>query len=83
MARAGDQGLRVVLTDAFGLRQSFSGGGVAFTTAALPKARTVTELGVGIRYRATETMEVTARYDLQLRKGLRDQTATVRLAWAF
>lgn len=61
----------------------FSGGGVAFTTAALPKARTVTELGVGIRYRATETMEVTARYDLQLRKGLRDQTATVRLAWAF
>ncbi|MGQ2924353.1 MAG: autotransporter domain-containing protein [Hydrogenophaga sp.] len=61
----------------------FTGGGVAFTTEGLPKARTVAELGVGVRYRATEGMELTARYDVRLRKGLRDQTATVRLAWAF
>ncbi len=61
----------------------FSGGGVAFTTDGLPHARSVAELGVGVRYRPIEGMEVTARYDLRLRKGLRDQTATVRLGWAF
>lgn len=61
----------------------FTGGGVAFTTDALPHSRAVAELGVGLRYRASETMEVTARYDVRLRKGLRDQSATVRLGWAF
>ncbi len=61
----------------------FSGGGVAFTTQALPQSRALAELGVGVRYRASESMEVTARYDVRLRKGLRDQTATVRLGWAF
>lgn len=61
----------------------FSGGGVAFTTPALPQSRALAELGVGVRYRASESMEVTARYDVRLRKGLRDQTATVRLGWAF
>lgn len=61
----------------------FTGGGVAFTTDGLPKSRTLADLGVGVRYRATESMELTARYDVRLRKGLRDQTATVRLGWAF
>ncbi|WP_439518048.1 autotransporter domain-containing protein [Hydrogenophaga sp.] len=61
----------------------FTGGGVAFTTEGLPHARAVAELGVGIRYRATESMDVTARYDVRLRKGLRDQSATVRLGWVF
>jgi len=61
----------------------FSGGGVAFTTEGLPASRAVVELGAGIRYRRSESMEVTARYDLSLRTGLRDQTASVRLGWAF
>jgi outer membrane autotransporter protein len=61
----------------------FSGGGAAFTTPDLPRARTVAELGVGLRYRPSEAMEVTARYDIALRKGLRDQTASVRLGWVF
>jgi outer membrane autotransporter protein len=61
----------------------FTGGGVAFTTQGLPRSRVVTELGVGVRYRPREDMEVTARYDLRLRQGLRDQTASVRLGWAF
>ena len=41
------------------------------------------ELGVGLRYRPTEGMEVVARYDLALRKGLRDQSASVRVGWSF
>ena len=61
----------------------FSGGGVAFVTEGLPRSRTLADLGVGVRYRATESMELTARYDVRLRKGLRDQVATVRLGWAF
>ena len=61
----------------------FSGGGAAFTTPGLPRARTVAELGVGLLYRPSEAMEVTARYDIALRKGLRDQTASVRLGWVF
>lgn len=61
----------------------FTGGGVAFTTEGLPQSRVVAELGVGMRYRPRENMEFTARYDLRLRKGLRDQTASVRLGWAF
>ncbi|MDR7148540.1 outer membrane autotransporter protein [Hydrogenophaga palleronii] len=61
----------------------FTGGGVAFTTEGLPPSRTLGELGVGIRYQASDSMELVARYDLRLRKGLRDQTASVRLDWAF
>ena len=61
----------------------FTGGGAAFTTPGLPRARTVAELGVGMRYKPSEAMEVTARYDIALRKGLRDQTASVRLGWVF
>jgi outer membrane autotransporter protein len=61
----------------------FTGGGAAFTTVGLPHSKTVAELGVGLRYRPTEGMEVIARYDLALRKGLRDQRATVRLGWSF
>lgn len=33
----------------------------SFTTLGLPMARTVAELGVGLRYRLSEAMEVTAR----------------------
>lgn len=61
----------------------FSGGGVAFTTEGLPASRTLTELGMGLLYRASDNLDVVAQYDLRLRKGLRDQTATVRLNWAF
>jgi outer membrane autotransporter protein len=61
----------------------FTGGGLAFTTEGLPHSRVVGEIGVGLRYRASETMDVTARYDVRLRKGLRDQSATVRVGWAF
>ncbi len=61
----------------------FTGGGVAFITEGLPQARAIAEFGVGMRYRLRENMELVARYDLQLRQGLRDQTASVRLGWAF
>lgn len=61
----------------------FTGGGVAFTTEGLPPSRTVAELGVGIRHQTSDSMELLARYDLRLRKGLRDQTASLRLNWAF
>ncbi|MGE0349610.1 autotransporter outer membrane beta-barrel domain-containing protein [Hydrogenophaga sp.] len=61
----------------------FTGGGVAFTTEGLPRSRMVAEFGLGLRHRPSERMEISARYDLRLRKGLRDQTASVRLAWMF
>jgi outer membrane autotransporter protein len=61
----------------------FTGGGVAFTTEGLPQSRTLADLGLGIRHQASDSMELVARYDLRLRKGLRDQTASVRVNWAF
>ncbi len=61
----------------------FTGGGVAFTTEGLPASRALAELGMGLLYRASDNLDVVAQYDLRLRKGLRDQTATVRLNWAF
>lgn len=61
----------------------FTGGGSAFTTDGLPKSRALAELGMGLRWRPTENIEVLARYALRLRKGLNDQSASVRLGWAF
>lgn len=61
----------------------FTGGGVAFTTEGLPASRALVELGLGILYKANDNLDVVAQYDLRLREGLRDQTASVRLNWAF
>jgi outer membrane autotransporter protein len=61
----------------------FTGGGVAFTTEGLPASRTLGELGAGIQYKASDNLDLVARYDLRVRRGLRDQTASVRLSWAF
>src|SRR5690606_35012349 len=61
----------------------FTGGGVAFATEGLPQSKTLAELGIGISHQASDSMELVARYDLRLRKGLRDQTASVRLNRAF
>ncbi|WP_332751771.1 autotransporter family protein [Hydrogenophaga sp.] len=61
----------------------FTGGGVAFTTEGLPASRALAELGMGVLYKANDNLDVVAQYDLRLRKGLRDQTASVRLNWAF
>lgn len=61
----------------------FTGGGNSFTTDGLPRARALAELGVGLRWRPAENMELVARYELRLRKGLNDQSASVRLGWAF
>lgn len=66
-----------------GLTTRFTGGGVSFTTDGLPRSRAVVELGLGMRFRPAENMELIARYELRLRKGLNDQSATVRLGWAF
>lgn len=61
----------------------FTGGGVAFTTEGLPASRALAELGMGVLYKASDNLDVVAQYDLRLRKGLSDQTASVRLNWAF
>jgi hypothetical protein len=66
-----------------GVTTRFTGGGVSFTTDGLPRSRAVVELGLGMRFRPAENMELIARYELRLRKGLNDQSATVRLGWAF
>jgi outer membrane autotransporter protein len=66
-----------------GVTARFVGGGLPLVTPGLERSRSMAELGLGVRFRAGEGMELTARYDLQLRSGLRDQSASVRLAWAF
>ena len=56
----------------------FTGGGDAFTTLGTPKARVLGELGLGLRLQTGSSTALAIRYDLDVRRGLRDQTASVR-----
>jgi len=39
--------------------------------------------GLGLTVNATETTEIAARYDLEGRSDFIDQTASVKVRWAF
>lgn len=61
----------------------FAGGGPAFAIEGVSRAREVAELGVGMSYRPSEAMELNARYELLMRRGVQEQRASVRFSWLF
>lgn len=63
---------------------SFAGApGAAFTLTGIEAGRVVTRLGVGYVVELDSGIDLTARYDAEHRSGLNNQTASVKVRWAF
>jgi len=56
---------------------------VAFATKGIDSSPWVLRGGAGMVYRADERTEVTARYDVEGREDFTNQTASVKVRWAF
>ena len=64
------------------VQAAFSGGGAKFTTTGLDVAPWSVRAGVGL-VSSTKTMELTARYDVELRESANNQTLSVKLRMPF
>jgi len=62
---------------------SYVGGGAAFHTQGMDVSPWLGRAGLGLAVNATETTEITARYDLEARSDFTDQTASVKVRWMF
>ena len=58
---------------------AYVGGGGQFLTPGLKPARELARAGFGAVMNASNAMEITARYDIELRDGFRNQTVSARL----
>jgi outer membrane autotransporter protein len=65
------------------LTTSFAGGGGAFTTDGIKPSSTVLRGGLGMVLNSSDTMEFTARYDLETRSGYTGQTVSVKFRMPF
>jgi autotransporter family porin len=72
-----------VLNGRNSIASSYVGGGAAFTTKGLDASPWLARGGVGLAMNATESTEITARYDVEAREDYIDQTASVKVRWAF
>lgn len=63
---------------------TFAGNpGAAFTLSGIEAGRVVSRAGLGYVYQVKNGVDLTARYDLEHRTGLNNQTASVKARWAF
>jgi len=62
---------------------SYVGGGAAFHTPGMDVSPWLGRAGVGLTVNATETTEISARYDAEARSDFIDQTASVKVRWLF
>ena len=62
---------------------SYVGGGAAFRTQGMDASPWLGRAGLGLTINATETIEITAKYDLEARSDFLDQTASAKVRWAF
>jgi uncharacterized protein with beta-barrel porin domain len=63
---------------------SFAGApGVAFTTQGLDPSPWLGRGGFGLIGKITDTLEVTGRYDFEVREDFNNQTVSVKMRWAF
>ncbi len=62
---------------------SYVGGGTAFSTQGMDVSPWLGRAGVGLTINASERTEISARYDLEGRSDFLDQTASVKVRWAF
>ncbi len=62
---------------------AYVGGGSVFTTEGIEPSSWTLRAGIGIAMKIWETIELTARYDLESRERYLNQSASVNLRWPF
>lgn len=73
-----------LLSERTKITAAFAGApGAAFTTRGIDQSRWLMRGGLGVSSMMSNGMEVVARYDLEARDRFNNQTASVRLRWAF
>ncbi|MDQ6959722.1 MAG: autotransporter outer membrane beta-barrel domain-containing protein, partial [Mariprofundaceae bacterium] len=66
------------------ITSSFAGApGAAFATAGINPSRWLGRGGAGLNFKASDTMEVVAAYDGEVRKDFFNQTGSIKLVMAF
>ena len=72
------------LNEQASITSSFAGApSASFVTQGLKPSAWLGRGGLGIVSKATETVEISARYDIEARKDFDNQTASVKVRWAF
>lgn len=73
-----------LINDQASLTSAFAGAPTAsFVTRGLDPSPWVKTAGLGLSYRANEQTELSAAYDLEGREDFLNQTASVKVRWAF
>jgi outer membrane autotransporter protein len=73
-----------LINDQASLTSAFAGAPtVAFTTKGIDPSPWLARGGFGIVGRVSETTEISARYDFEVRDSFDNQTASVKVRWAF
>ena len=73
-----------VINEQASITSAFAGAPAAtFVTKGLDPSPWVMRGGIGLVSQATETVEISARYDIEARKDFDNQTASVKVRWAF
>lgn len=73
----------IVLESRTKLMPCFQGDKSSINTKGLPISRIEATLGLGIQYQPSERINIEATYQLQGRKKRIEQSAGLRLKWAF
>jgi len=73
-----------VINDRTSLTSSFAGiSGATFATRGIDPSPWLLRGGLGVVGQATETLELSLRYDFEVRNDFDNQTASVKARWAF
>jgi autotransporter family porin len=62
---------------------AFVGGGATFVTRGIKPSPWLLRGGVGLNFQANDRTEVTIRYDAEYRQDFLNQSASVKVRWAF
>jgi len=65
------------------ITSSFVGGGPSFTTSGIKPDPWIRRAGLGLTYALQNGAEVIARYDAEVRDDFNDQSASLKVRWAF
>ncbi|PKO35506.1 MAG: hypothetical protein CVU34_04225 [Betaproteobacteria bacterium HGW-Betaproteobacteria-7] len=71
------------INEAATIDSRFVGGGASFTTTGIKQDPWVKRAGLGLTTKLNNGTEIVVRYDAEGRRGFLDQSASVKLRWAF
>ncbi|MBU3825671.1 MAG: autotransporter domain-containing protein [Candidatus Oceanisphaera merdipullorum] len=73
-----------LLQDQASITSTYAGApGVAFTTEGIDPSPLLLRSGLDLSHQVTDALEVSARYDVEHRSDFLNQTASVKVRWAF